>query len=154
MRDFILVFSLCFAIACEDAPVTGGDASQCGDGVVDPGEGCDDGNTLAGDGCDSQCVPGADGDGDGVADEIDNCAELANPAQADQDGDGLGDDCDEQPEQRNFRLRRSGPLVLVHGGNNAAHQLQGQVAGHGQMSAASDQFQLKGGFHVVLPPTP
>jgi cysteine-rich repeat protein len=31
------------------------DLSNCGDGIVDPGEACDDGNTLDGDGCDTTC---------------------------------------------------------------------------------------------------
>jgi hypothetical protein len=39
----------------------------------------------------------ADGDGDGVPDEADNCPDVPNPAQADGDGDGEGDDCDACP---------------------------------------------------------
>jgi hypothetical protein len=35
-----------------------------------------------------------DGDGDGIADETDNCDELANPDQLDSDADGLGNRCD------------------------------------------------------------
>jgi len=35
-----------------------------------------------------------DGDGDGVPDLADLCAEVADPAQRDTDGDGLGDACD------------------------------------------------------------
>jgi hypothetical protein len=38
-----------------------------------------------------------DGDGDGVADEDDNCPDDANPAQTDSDGDGQGDACDPFP---------------------------------------------------------
>jgi Thrombospondin type 3 repeat len=36
----------------------------------------------------------SDGDGDGIPDASDNCAESANTDQADADGDGLGDACD------------------------------------------------------------
>ena len=35
-----------------------------------------------------------DADGDGVADAVDNCPEVANPDQLDSDGDGVGDACD------------------------------------------------------------
>jgi hypothetical protein len=38
--------------------------------------------------------PAGDGDGDGVADPLDNCPSVANANQADADGDGLGDVCD------------------------------------------------------------
>ena len=36
----------------------------------------------------------ADDDGDGIADQADNCPFVKNPLQADLDQDGLGDDCD------------------------------------------------------------
>jgi hypothetical protein len=38
--------------------------------------------------------PAGDGDGDGVADPLDDCPTVADPAQLDIDGDGLGDVCD------------------------------------------------------------
>ncbi len=49
----------------------------------------------------------ADLDGDGVANLVDNCRQLANPNQADLDGDGVGDACDvcpglDDPAQRDF----------------------------------------------------
>jgi imidazolonepropionase-like amidohydrolase len=47
-------------------------------------------------------VTASDGDGDGVADGVDNCPAIFNPprpvdgfAQADEDGDGIGDACDD-----------------------------------------------------------
>ena len=36
----------------------------------------------------------ADGDGDGITDNADNCLLVANGSQTDLDGDGLGDSCD------------------------------------------------------------
>jgi hypothetical protein len=39
----------------------------------------------------------ADADGDGVADNNDNCPTAANANQADADGDGIGDACDSTP---------------------------------------------------------
>jgi hypothetical protein len=35
-----------------------------------------------------------DTDGDGVADSVDNCPDVANHSQRDRDGDGVGDACD------------------------------------------------------------
>lgn len=40
---------------------------------------------------------GPDEDGDGVADDVDNCPDSPNPSQADGDGDGVGDVCDYCP---------------------------------------------------------
>jgi hypothetical protein len=40
-------------------------------------------------------------DGDGVADEDDNCPAAANPDQADTDGDAVGDACDNCPSEPN-----------------------------------------------------
>ena len=42
-----------------------------------------------------------DSDGDGVADDADNCLNVANPDQADIGGEGLGDVCDSCPGDAN-----------------------------------------------------
>lgn len=42
-------------------------------------------------------VTGADGDGDGVRNEIDNCPAIANPGQENADGDAYGNACDKCP---------------------------------------------------------
>ncbi|HKQ98585.1 MAG TPA: thrombospondin type 3 repeat-containing protein, partial [Candidatus Polarisedimenticolia bacterium] len=43
----------------------------------------------------------ADGDGDGIPDDVDLCPEAADPDQADADGDGVGDACDNCPADAN-----------------------------------------------------
>ncbi len=43
-------------------------------------------------------TPAVDGDGDGIADALDNCRETANATQLDTDTDGVGDACDRCPE--------------------------------------------------------
>jgi thrombospondin 2/3/4/5 len=43
-----------------------------------------------------------DTEGDGVADDADNCAGIANADQADQDGDGTGDRCDPDIDNDGF----------------------------------------------------
>lgn len=50
--------------------------------------------------------PAADADGDGVADEADNCPDVANADQADADGDDAGDLCDGCPDD--FRKTAAG----------------------------------------------
>lgn len=41
-----------------------------------------------------QTIAFDDADQDGIADTIDNCVEMSNPAQRDTDGDGFGNFCD------------------------------------------------------------
>lgn len=43
-------------------------------------------------------TPAHDGDGDGIADPLDNCPETANATQLDGDADGIGDACDRCPQ--------------------------------------------------------
>jgi len=49
----------------------------------------------------TRCVAGADCDGDGIANEADNCPAIPNPGQDDMDHDGIGDACDNCPEVAN-----------------------------------------------------
>jgi len=42
-----------------------------------------------------------DADGDGIADDVDNCPYTYNPDQNDVDADGVGDDCDNCPDVYN-----------------------------------------------------
>jgi hypothetical protein len=46
-------------------------------------------------------LPGPDSDGDGIADDADNCWQLANPRQEDADWDSVGDACDNCPSAYN-----------------------------------------------------
>lgn len=45
----------------------------------------------------ADALAGHDEDGDGIADAVDVCPFLADPAQLDGDGDGVGDACDPEP---------------------------------------------------------
>ncbi|MEW5851248.1 MAG: DUF4215 domain-containing protein [Myxococcota bacterium] len=98
----------------------------CGNGVRDLIEQCDDGNRTAGDGCSPGCkpeagwvcdngnpsrcteVPEVDRDGDGVADDVDNCADVANPDQRDTNGNGVGDACDPEEDLADFEMSGGG----------------------------------------------
>src|ERR1700710_926289 len=44
--------------------------------------------------CPEDCGPCGDSDGDGIADDVENCPSTPNADQADCDGDGIGDACD------------------------------------------------------------
>lgn len=44
-------------------------------------------------------IPVLDTDGDGIADDSDNCPLVPNPDQHDTDGDGQGDACDSDDDQ-------------------------------------------------------
>ncbi|MGE5181644.1 MAG: thrombospondin type 3 repeat-containing protein [Acidobacteriota bacterium] len=82
----VLVALACLAGACH---FQHGVAGVAGDG----GGGGDAVDAAA---TDSFDAPG-DRDGDGIADNADNCPDVANPDQHDFDGDGHGDACDHCP---------------------------------------------------------
>jgi hypothetical protein len=60
---------------------------------------------------------GADADGDGIPDLVDNCPNVANPDQKDTDGDGVGDACDTAPGS----LSATGPNPSTIFANRALH---------------------------------
>ncbi len=68
---------------CSDGDGSCDNDSQCNEGAT-----CDLGTTTI--------ATAADADGDGLADPIDNCQDVANGDQLDVDGDGIGDACDRQ----------------------------------------------------------
>jgi acetyltransferase-like isoleucine patch superfamily enzyme len=97
------------AVGCFHSPLSGCGASNCDDhnACTDDSvflgactystHSCDDGNAFTSDSCDSAtgCVFALqDIDGDGIADNVDNCPNVANADQMSTYGDGIGDACD------------------------------------------------------------
>src|SRR5512138_1915683 len=76
-----------------------------------------------------EVAPG-DRDHDGVADEIDNCPDAANPLQENEDGDRFGDACDPCPP-----IADPDPIVDPDGDG---------------VSGACDPFPTVGGDKIVL----
>lgn len=62
--------------------------------------------------CLSGVLPGGDADGDGLANQSDNCPRDANPDQADTDRDGVGDVCDSTPGSEYEILTRDGAVQV------------------------------------------
>lgn len=56
-------------------------------------------------------APAVDSDGDGIADDDDNCIEIANTDQRDTDGDGIGNVCD--PDLNNDCLVNFDDLAML-----------------------------------------
>ena len=88
-------------------------------GTADPGNGPTD---LDGEPRSSDLAPdiGADeraldDDGDGVVNDLDNCPDDANPAQADSDGDGTGNACDATPYGTDVAFEASARAKLKRG---------------------------------------
>jgi hypothetical protein len=80
--------------ACDVVERCNGSSDTCpADGFSPAGTECGVDGTCTGS---SAACSGSslDGDGDGVGDANDNCAQVANPNQTDGDGDGQGDACD------------------------------------------------------------
>jgi len=107
-----------------------GDA-ECDDGLFCNGvETCDAGICVGGtapcaadQACDeSNDACGLDRDGDGVLDDLDNCPDDPNDAQADTDADGVGDVCDNCPADAN-------PDQLDSDGDGVGDECQGDRDG-------------------------
>jgi cysteine-rich repeat protein len=96
------------------------------------------------------CTGGApDGDGDGVADDADNCLNDVNADQRDTDGDGIGNVCDADFDQScnvNF-----GDLGIMKAGFFQPGTTDTDMDGDGQTNF-TDLGQLKSRF--FLPPGP
>lgn len=82
----------CLGTSC-GAPQEQGGGCGCGCGCSVWVNMTDDGKQLA---------YTDDEDGDGIADDKDNCPTVANHDQTDSDGDGVGDACDNCPAISNF----------------------------------------------------
>lgn len=95
-------------------------------------------------GCDAACAPfwpSSDGDGDGIADDADNCPDAANADQADLDGDGAGDVCDATDAR----------LTSVKVAVRASSIGKGRVTLDGTFTAAPpDGFDASAGLTAVL----
>ncbi len=78
--------------------IDSGPASGCSAtderGVPRPQDGNRDGIAVCDRGAFEVDCSGPDTDGDGIADECDNCPALANPDQSDSNGNGVGDACE------------------------------------------------------------
>lgn len=73
-------------------------------------------------------APG-DSDGDGVADDQDNCPGKANPSQLDSDSDGLGDECDITPYPPEITTFEDGAEVAVFEDVGGGESLSLEVSG-------------------------
>jgi cysteine-rich repeat protein len=99
-------------------------AGECGDGVVDPGEGCDDANDTAFDGCENDCEPTCTADAqcgnEEACDGIETCAPCADETcalgRSCTNGTALGDGAD-CPIDGESGVCRSGECVIAGCGN-------------------------------------
>ena len=69
-----------------------GDAADCGNGVLDPGETCDDGNRVEGDGCGPTCQTEGEGEtGDPTGPATGGSGPSSGTGDGGGDTDGMGD---------------------------------------------------------------
>ena len=95
-----------------------------------------------------------DADGDGIADEADNCPGDANPGQEDGDGDGIGDACDAAadvtPDAFTFTERTNVPTNQFV--TSEARTISG-INAPAAVSIAGGQYSLDGGAYTTSPGT-
>jgi hypothetical protein len=84
-----------------------------------------------------------DSDGDGVADDADNCPSVSNPTQADTDGDGAGDACDDD-DDNDLVLDASDNCPAVANATGQADDIDGDIAGDACDGAGSGNVDCSG----------
>ncbi len=88
--------------------------------------------------CPNEPQAAADSDGDGVADDEDNCADIPNPDQPDGDSDGLGNECDQKTLAQVLGKYVNGSCTGVPAGSCPADPIQINVT----TNAAGDEIKF------------
>jgi len=118
-----------------------------------------DGSTAQATSSSPRCHGAADGDGDGVPDDVDNCPTVPNPNQADSDFDGIGDAC--KPglifgfETPSFWTVITGSAALASSTNHTQGMVSLRVTGSGfiELSSASvSSFDVRNQIPAGLTP--
>ena len=114
---------------CEGTPIV---TYDCPGLEANFGDACDDGdatteNDMINENCECEGTPvqTGDADGDGVADDVDNCPNTYNPDQADGNGDGLGDACEACDVPYMVELTRTSDTTATFTAGNSVWHYQG-----------------------------
>ena len=92
--------------------------------------------------CDGIVETSDDTDGDGVADDIDNCLNTYNPGQEDTDSDGVGDACAECSEPYNVSIMRTSDTTATFTAGNAIWHYQGTANRAGRPLRARPMYGM------------